>query len=818
MVRTYHRKTDHGKYGSDRLVAAVRDMKAGMAAFRAASIYNIPRRTLTRHSKEQVQEPGVSRLGHYQPCLPIDVETEVHDHIQQMEKSMYGLTTTDARRLAFDLAEKAGFTHSFNKDKKLAGRDWLRGFMGRFPDLSLRNPEATSLSRAIGFNRMKVDQFYQIYHDILEQHPSLNKGSSIWNVDETGITNVQSPSRILATKGAKQVAKVTSAERGVTVTAVCAMNADGLFVPPMLIWPRIRMVDTLMTGAPPGSIGAGNQKGWMDGELFPKWLSHFAAFTKATLENPQLVILDGHHSHKTLEAITYARQNGIHLITLPPHCTHKMQPLDRSYFKSLKSAYNAACDRYMKRNPGKRITLYNMAALFTEAYLPSATPLKAVQGFRTCGLWPYNRDVFSEEDFAAARVTDESCPVEMSSVCADPAESTTAGTEMPCEDGANDDTGATPDRNISPSHAADAEECPGRSDVTQVSDNQYGPTTVVKTEADGRCLFRSLVIGNHKQLQQTERDDSGRVVDKVLCLQEKTKSDALRTETVQFMIDHVSDYDDLDQTTINADLPSHLRYNCVEDRILSMCEASTMPGELELIAVSKVLQRPIFIMDEHNMVISQYGVTYLEESTSPLLVLYTKVADDVGHYESLVVSPVDPQDNDHTSEEVEAVDTAPPPVASKSVRDLIQVLSPLPKLKELRSRKRKAESSALLTSSPYQQALLDKIRVAEQKSEKKSKKSQTSNGKNTKPRSTKGKKKQVAQKRSKKQHESSQESEAEEWPCLVCCEPFTRSRSGEVWVQCQSCSKWAHEACTMGKISYVCHNCDSDPPTSDEEI
>ena len=81
-----------------------------------------------------------------------------------------------------------------------------------------------------------------------------------------------------------------------------------------------------------------------------------------------------------------------------------------------------------------------------------------------------------------------------------------------------------------------------------------------------------------------------------------------------------------------------------------------MPGELELIAVSKVLQRPIFIMDEHNMVISEYGAIYLDESTSPLLVLYTKVADDVGHYESLVVSPVDPQDNDHTSEEVVAVD------------------------------------------------------------------------------------------------------------------------------------------------------------------
>jgi len=40
----------------------------------------------------------------------------------------------------------------------------------------------------------------------------------------------------------------------------------------MIIWPRKRLPDVLMHGAPPGSIGATSDSGWTDGALFIKWL------------------------------------------------------------------------------------------------------------------------------------------------------------------------------------------------------------------------------------------------------------------------------------------------------------------------------------------------------------------------------------------------------------------------------------------------------------------------------------------------------------------------------------------------------------------
>ena len=97
-----------------------------------------------------------------------------------------------------------------------------------------------------------------------------------------------------------------------------------------------------------------------------------------------------------------ARSRGITLITLQQHSTHKMQPLDRSYFKSLKSAYNAAADSWMVPIPA-----YNMAAVFRKAFLRSTTPDKAMADFRMCRLWPYDADIFKDEDYVASAVTDE---------------------------------------------------------------------------------------------------------------------------------------------------------------------------------------------------------------------------------------------------------------------------------------------------------------------------------------------------------------------------------------------------------------------------
>ena len=153
---------------------------------------------------------------------------------------------------------------------------------------------------------------------------------------------------------------------------------------------------------------------WMDGQWMDrqygveiKWLKHFVDHVKPTPSKKVVLFVDGHVSHKSYEAIEYARANGIEMISFPPHTTHKLQPLDKTYFGPLKQYYVQACDRWTVNHPGKRICFYSIAGLFAEAFAKASTLDKGVAGFSSCGLWPFNPDVFTEADFTPSMMTDD---------------------------------------------------------------------------------------------------------------------------------------------------------------------------------------------------------------------------------------------------------------------------------------------------------------------------------------------------------------------------------------------------------------------------
>ena len=248
IVRHYVKKTNRGRssYGNEKLKNALQELENRAPLLRVSVVYGIPRRTLRRHmdhtssqgpyivtgtirchrdhTSSQGQLCGMSWhyfIGTLKQTLPPALENELHRHIQEMERSLYGLSTIDVRvrRLAFELAERAGVSHSFNCDTRIAGKRWLQGFFARYPGLSVRIPQPTSLARAVAFNKPMVDRFYTLYRETLKSIPD-NAPSRIWNMDETGITNVHKPQKVIGSKGVRQVRKVTSRERGQTVTLI----------------------------------------------------------------------------------------------------------------------------------------------------------------------------------------------------------------------------------------------------------------------------------------------------------------------------------------------------------------------------------------------------------------------------------------------------------------------------------------------------------------------------------------------------------------------------------------------------------------------
>ena len=319
-------------------------------------------------------------------------------HIKEMQRLLFGLTPKEVRRIAFQLAEQNKLQHPFSQKTQMAGEDWFLSFCKRHPEISVRRPEATSMSRAIGFSKEAVNQFYDILKVELQKHDI--DASRIWNVDESGLTSVHKPPKIMAVKGMKQVGKLTSGERGKTITVICCFNAAGTYIPPALIFPRKNMNDRLLKGAPPNSIGFASETGWINEDLFVAWLSHFIKFAKPSLTEKHIVILDGHSSHKSLQAVNLARENGIILISLPPHTTHRLQPLDIVFYGPLKTAYNQDADNWMVSHAGKGITDYEVAEVFGCSYSRVANVDKGRSGFEHAGIFPYNANKFTEKDYA----------------------------------------------------------------------------------------------------------------------------------------------------------------------------------------------------------------------------------------------------------------------------------------------------------------------------------------------------------------------------------------------------------------------------------
>lgn len=169
------------------------------------------------------------------------------------------------------------------------------------------------------------------------------------------------------------------------------------------------MKPELMINAPRGSWADCHESGWIQKEIFTSWFRKFIVFSRASKEKPVLLILDGHASHtKNLDIIDLGREHGVHILATPPHCTHRLQPLDVGFMKPLSTliCYTEASQNWLKSNCGRIITQFQIPELVDKAFQKAATMSTAFNAFRATGIWPLNRDIFTEADFLAAAATD----------------------------------------------------------------------------------------------------------------------------------------------------------------------------------------------------------------------------------------------------------------------------------------------------------------------------------------------------------------------------------------------------------------------------
>lgn len=87
------------------------------------------------------------------------------------------------------------------------------------------------------------------------------------------------------------------------------------------------------------------------------------------------------------------------MLQLPGHATHRLQPLDASFFGPMEAYFTQSAEKWLRTNPGQTISQYHMTPIINYAYSIAASIATIVNGFRATGIWPVDRSIFTDSDF-----------------------------------------------------------------------------------------------------------------------------------------------------------------------------------------------------------------------------------------------------------------------------------------------------------------------------------------------------------------------------------------------------------------------------------
>ena len=127
-----------------------------------------------------------------------------------------------------------------------------------------------------------------------------------------------------------------------------------------------------------------------------KWLKHFIKYAKSVEDNGyRLFILDGYCSHATMSFKNLAVDNRIILLYLPPHTTHKLQPLDVGQFEPLAQYYGQFVEDHIWY--GFDVSKREYTSWILQVCKKANSESNILLAFRRTGLVPFDLDLVLQD-------------------------------------------------------------------------------------------------------------------------------------------------------------------------------------------------------------------------------------------------------------------------------------------------------------------------------------------------------------------------------------------------------------------------------------
>jgi hypothetical protein len=228
---------------------------------------------------------------------------------------------------------------------------------------------------------------------------------NIYNFDEKGFLMGfgRTMKRIISQQALKSGRVTKSKQDGSRefISILACISAIGKWIPPLLIYKgdsgdlMSTWVDEVTTDSQAHFTTSSN--GWSNNNIGLVWLQKvFERYTKpARATQKRLLIVDGHSSHVNMAFVDWADQHGIILLILPPHTTHRLQPLDVGLFQPLSTDYSLELNQLMNDGAGHvSMSKSFFWPMFKRAWDKAFTEDNIQSAFRKSGIWPINgRDI-----------------------------------------------------------------------------------------------------------------------------------------------------------------------------------------------------------------------------------------------------------------------------------------------------------------------------------------------------------------------------------------------------------------------------------------
>jgi hypothetical protein len=273
-------------------------------------------------------------------------------------------------------------------------------FMRRHPELHLQTTVPLDLARTIASTQETLSPWFNLFLHTLSTYKIIPQ--LLLNIDETAlfVNDLRTP-KAFTHEQSSTIPITTTSRRLPTATVLFTICADHSHLPTVILWPR-KSLPPEFPAKSDELIFIPNGSGWQTKDSFYLCMSTVlvpAIVARRNRIQPAamyaLLLLDSHSSRCSSKLLQLCADNKIILLTIPPHTSHLVQPLDRAPNGAMKRVlreelaraaagldgqYRALIRQQLQVNPYEAASSCPTAApvsAFANPFTPPASPSQA---------------------------------------------------------------------------------------------------------------------------------------------------------------------------------------------------------------------------------------------------------------------------------------------------------------------------------------------------------------------------------------------------------------------------------------------------------